>query len=310
MKPSRDDFPLPVKRLLAARVSHHCSRPECRAPTSGPQLDDDGVVNLGVAAHITAASPGGPRYDPSLTAEERADAVNGIWLCQNCGKLVDSDLQRFSSRTLQSWKAQAESAATAEVGKTSAKMDFDATEVEGNIMRRLKLRDTLQKALLKPPSERRHSVFAHPYDKFQHHKITIRSLTDRTYPASSESERISSWFRVELYDFYHNGLEVILNLGYVIVNDVGEWRPIGYKESFDQQRFRRIKAWTIGQIPYDFIRAYDLNGDEYLNEPHLYCAFENDGEPYESIRYSTVGESNTYDFPLDNSMRLPASSAV
>ena len=89
--PLRDDFPEEVKRIVAARVGNQCSNPDCRALTSGPQIDPTKALNVGVAAHITAAAPGGPRYDPSLTPEERRHPDNAIWLCQNCAKLVDND---------------------------------------------------------------------------------------------------------------------------------------------------------------------------------------------------------------------------
>ena len=62
----RDDFTEDVKRVLANRVGHECSNPDCRASTSGPQADSTKALNLGVAAHITAASPRGPRFDQSL----------------------------------------------------------------------------------------------------------------------------------------------------------------------------------------------------------------------------------------------------
>jgi hypothetical protein len=107
----RDDFPLPVKETLAKRVSFRCSNPGCRQPTSGPQEDPIKAINLGVAAHITAASPDGPRYDPALTADTRTSAVNGIWLCQSCGKLVDNDAQRYTVAVLQRWKTISEAAA-------------------------------------------------------------------------------------------------------------------------------------------------------------------------------------------------------
>jgi hypothetical protein len=115
-----DDFSDPVKRALAARVGYLCSDPGCRAPTSGPQDDPARSVNLGVAAHITAASPGGPRYDPSLLPEQRSGHENGIWLCQNHGKLVDNDRQRFTVDLLRKWKADAEAEARDRVGKTAA----------------------------------------------------------------------------------------------------------------------------------------------------------------------------------------------
>ncbi len=114
-----DDFSDTVKKALAARVGHLCSNPECRALTSGPQDDPAKAVNIGVAAHITAASPGGPRYDPDLLAEERSAPSNGIWLCQNCAKLIDNDPTRFTVEVLKKWKTDAEEEAKTRVGKTA-----------------------------------------------------------------------------------------------------------------------------------------------------------------------------------------------
>jgi len=116
----RDDFPEDVKRVLCSRVAMRCSRPECGAITSGPQVDEAKTVNVGVAAHITAASPGGPRYDSSLTPKERRSARNGIWLCQTCAKLVDNDEQRFPADLLRDWKSRAEDGALSSVGKATA----------------------------------------------------------------------------------------------------------------------------------------------------------------------------------------------
>jgi hypothetical protein len=115
----RDDFSEEVKRSLANRVSNDCSNPECRAPTSGPQLDSTKALNIGVAAHITSASPGGPRYNPLLTSEQRCHADNGIWLCQNCAKLIDNDVARFSETLLRAWKTVAEDRARNAIGKTA-----------------------------------------------------------------------------------------------------------------------------------------------------------------------------------------------
>jgi hypothetical protein len=119
----RDDFPEDVKRAVAARVNYRCSRPSCRASTSGPQLDPLKFLNVGVAAHITAASPGGPRYNPALTPEERRHANNAIWLCQNCGKLVDNDQTMFTEGELRQWKQTAETQALALIGKTATAAD-------------------------------------------------------------------------------------------------------------------------------------------------------------------------------------------
>lgn len=111
----RDEFNNATKNLLARRVGFKCSNPGCRQPTSGPQADPTGTVNLGVAAHITSASPDGPRYDPTLTSEQRSSPDNGIWLCQTDGKLVDNDSVRYTVSGLKDWKARAEQMAAREL---------------------------------------------------------------------------------------------------------------------------------------------------------------------------------------------------
>ena len=112
----RDDFTSKVKEEVAKRVGYLCSNPDCSAPTSGPQIND-GTVNVGVAAHITAASKNGPRYDASLTEVERSSAENAIWLCQTCAKLIDNDVKKFNVELLRSWKKQAEDKAARNIGK-------------------------------------------------------------------------------------------------------------------------------------------------------------------------------------------------
>src|SRR6266700_914893 len=92
----RDNFSAKTVRILQSRVACRCSNPECRRPTSGPGLEEDRSVNVGVAAHITAAAEGGPRYDNTLTSGDRKAGANGIWLCQICAKLIDSDVSRFT----------------------------------------------------------------------------------------------------------------------------------------------------------------------------------------------------------------------
>lgn len=113
----RDDFNAEVKRILASRVNNTCSNPDCQSPTSGPQLDSTKALNIGVAAHISAASVGGPRYNPLLTDEERCHANNGIHLCQNCAKLVDNDPSQFTEEVLKAWKTLAEHRARISLGK-------------------------------------------------------------------------------------------------------------------------------------------------------------------------------------------------
>src|SRR5690242_17266375 len=104
----RDNFNKPLIDNLARRVGLRCSNLDCRQQTAGPADDLTRAVNIGVAAHITAAAEGGPRYDASLTTEQRASIDNAIWLFQNCAKLIDSDPRRFTVDVLRGWKVRAE----------------------------------------------------------------------------------------------------------------------------------------------------------------------------------------------------------
>ena len=107
----RDDFSQDTKDTLARRVAYRCSNPNCRAPTSGPHTDASKAVNVGVAAHISAASSGGPRFSADLSSGERKSIENAIWLCQNCAKLIDSDDKRYTIEYLEQWKKLSEEAA-------------------------------------------------------------------------------------------------------------------------------------------------------------------------------------------------------
>jgi hypothetical protein len=110
---ARDNFSRDVIDRLAKRAGMKCSNPNCRQPTSGPD-SEDGVTNTGVAAHMTAASPSGARYDGSLTSEDRSAITNGIWLCQTHAKLIDDDELSFPVAKLREWKELAENMASLE----------------------------------------------------------------------------------------------------------------------------------------------------------------------------------------------------
>lgn len=104
MNKKRDDFTKETKRILQERVGNRCSNPECRCLTSGPNYEPEKATRIGVAAHITAAAEGGPRFNSSLSNEERKSISNGIWLCQNCAKLIDNDEKIYTINLLLDWK--------------------------------------------------------------------------------------------------------------------------------------------------------------------------------------------------------------
>jgi hypothetical protein len=115
----RDDFSQETKEALAKRVGNRCSNPNCRQQTSGPTADLQRVLSIGVAAHIKAAAPGGKRFDPNQTPEDRKHMSNGIWLCQNCAKMIDSDELRYTVELLNKWKQLSEAAALVAIEEPS-----------------------------------------------------------------------------------------------------------------------------------------------------------------------------------------------
>ena len=108
-KNNRDDFSAAVKRNAAMRVGYNCSCPTCGINTVGASLENDSKVSsIGVAAHIYAAAPGGPRYDSSMTSKERSDIKNCLWLCQTHAHLIDTDEHTYTPELLKKWKEDAE----------------------------------------------------------------------------------------------------------------------------------------------------------------------------------------------------------
>ena len=108
-KPVRDDFTPSTKAKLALRANYRCSYTGCGIATSGPS--DEGTersISIGEAAHITAASPGGERYDPEMTPAQRKHISNGIWMCKIHARLVDVDASAYPITKLHNMKIEHE----------------------------------------------------------------------------------------------------------------------------------------------------------------------------------------------------------
>lgn len=104
----RDDFSEQVKRTVAERAAYICSNPGCRRPTVEPHSDPNKSLKTGIACHIRGAAPGGPRYDPQQTQDQRRGIENAIWLCGSCSPLIDKDEQAHPVSLVTEWKEQHE----------------------------------------------------------------------------------------------------------------------------------------------------------------------------------------------------------
>ncbi|MEY4581703.1 MAG: hypothetical protein RL701_6406, partial [Pseudomonadota bacterium] len=107
-KSNRDDFPATTRNRIARLAGYRCSYPGCRRPTIGATSDGTNEIDIGIAAHICAAAPGGPRFDGSMTPDERKSAENGIWLCSVHSKVIDSRDSQYTVEVLRGWKVQAQ----------------------------------------------------------------------------------------------------------------------------------------------------------------------------------------------------------
>src|SRR5688572_16902424 len=101
-----DEFPAKVVIKVSERAGYLCSSPRCKRFTCGPcAADPTKSAKAGVAAHICAASPGGPRYDQFQTPGERKSIKNAIWLCGACALLIDKNNGAdYPATQLRKWK--------------------------------------------------------------------------------------------------------------------------------------------------------------------------------------------------------------
>ena len=100
--------------ILSKRAGGKCCK--CATPTFGPNDNPNKATNIGQAAHIAAAAPGGPRYDPKMSPEERTSTSNGLWLCSNCHDVVDRNPELYKTSDLKRMKKEAEERARKEMG--------------------------------------------------------------------------------------------------------------------------------------------------------------------------------------------------
>jgi hypothetical protein len=106
-KNNRDDFSPSTIKAAGERVGLLCSFCGCLTKAASAESEKK-VSSIGVAAHICAASPGGPRYDPSMTVDERKSIENCIWMCETHARLIDTDVVSYPRERLLQMKKTAE----------------------------------------------------------------------------------------------------------------------------------------------------------------------------------------------------------
>lgn len=134
--------------------------------------------------------------------------------------------------------------------------------------------------------------------------VIIRDVHRDIYPDQElDTLGISPWFKLEYSRLYHRGISLYTAVVSVAIHTTGRWRLCEYDEKLEKG-WARINALQIGNIPYDNVVDIDLEGDEYYPFPHLYCEFNNLGEPYEEIWYEPTDDYKKVILRLDSEMMI------
>ena len=121
------DFSSKTVETLARRAAFLCSNPDCQKSTVGPNSEPSKSLMIGEAAHIQGARPDSKRYLPEMNDHSRAEITNGIWLCRNCHKLVDSDENQYPAELLFKWRENQENYAASTLGKRADALRIQIT---------------------------------------------------------------------------------------------------------------------------------------------------------------------------------------
>jgi hypothetical protein len=185
-------------------------------------------------------------------------------------------------------------------GKTTRAKRDNAAKIKASLRMEQRIKkDLVNHESLKGQRERVGN-FPGTLNPFISSRAIIRSVDDEHYPAVDDnpSGPMSSWVREHLYDLSHEGLEIWIAaaLGHdIIMNEQGSWEILSdyNDERKSDPRYKSARIMIIGTIPYYNIVEYRKNGDDYYNDPHIFCYFDFNGTPYSKIRYQIYyGEEN------------------
>jgi len=179
---------------------------------------------------------------------------------------------------------------------------------------KLKMQRKVLKELIDHKSVKENTIIRYyiynPSHIFISLKVIIRSVNDKMYPNFyPDSDSIDGWFKVMIYNLYHNGIELWLDAGMgqkALMDKDGYWELLEdrYDPRTKNSEYYVLDTKMIAQIPFASIVDLDRDGDEYYAEPHIYCKFEHNGTPYENIYYKSFGnpQKEIPDITLDKKM--------
>lgn len=115
----RIEFNKTTKDIIARRAGYKCSFPGCNKTLVGPGLNSNEWITIGEYSHIFSAKKKGPRTSGNLSPQELKSPQNGIFLCRNHHKIIDTKSQdkKYTSDLLTRFKNRHEFRISAEIGE-------------------------------------------------------------------------------------------------------------------------------------------------------------------------------------------------
>ena len=129
-----------TEKVLFARSGNRCACPGCDQLLTHQEEPCAAVTVVGEVCHIHGRREGSPRWNPTLSEEERNAYPNLILLCPNHHKIVDGDPKTYTVDVLREWKSDHESrSVAAEIealagrGQSDAPLQFPTSLVDQKI---------------------------------------------------------------------------------------------------------------------------------------------------------------------------------
>lgn len=112
-----------TKIILAKRSGNRCALPTCHVALA-QDTESGSALSIGEAAHILGDKPGSARYDPEITERKRDHVDNLLYVCGNCHKIIDRDVESYPIERLRQIKADHEAKVEAGVNAALASVGF------------------------------------------------------------------------------------------------------------------------------------------------------------------------------------------
>jgi len=219
------EFSSQTKQVLMLRAANMCSNPNCRRITSGPAEEKRSRIVIGEAAHIYSSKLKGPRYISKKTVEELKDIDNGIWLCRNCHKIIDSDTSVYFPELLKKWKIDHEKLVTKEIVSSTRlvkeKNSFSPIYQMIELLKKEKIFSKVYLAFLLPRTIEDCKDFVFGRNKY---KISVLDMNERVrnkYQGLKSNgcfQKLSKLSRDEEINSLNSTINILMKYGFIIRN--------------------------------------------------------------------------------------------